>query len=494
MTQIETKKTEFDWLVTIPENAGTASFISLLRIACRGSDSIAGVLHHFLYEAYWEVKRNKIDKSQIECVTITCELDDIIAGLKRINRTACKKTLIGWIAKLQSWEFIQSDGYRHTYTIFFRKVEDTFTNPPEAETPKPRGRHAHKSKDCNFEKSVETTIHADNDANSEDCNFKKQVKTTIRAQSPKVETTILDNDTHKEVETLREEIVILRNEIVDLREGIVILQSRIVKLQSSQSSEEASRADLEAKIEALYKISNINSNNTNIKEESKRENAPTRSRRKKLDTDVKPLQPELPQQEEIDLSSLSEDDKNIYHSLLPKHREWFLKLQGNGRQNYTNWRKKYKQETYVPLAENTVNTLNAVRSLSLDEVVGLEKFAYETDGEYLRKHGGFQIHNIPTFLSKWQGVYEASNNAKNGPAKNGQPASKTQQEDESALVAWTRTGDWQGDPVQNWEQFEIMTIKDAKQFGWKSEIFPLVTRNRILSKLRQQPVQNSATA
>ena len=67
-------------------------------------------------------------------------------------------------------------------------------------------------------------------------------------------------------------------------------------------------------------------------------------------------------------------------------------------------------------------------------------------------------------------------------------------DDESILVAWTCRGDWDGDPVEHWDQFELMTMKDAKQYGWKPDTFPRVTHNRIRAKLRQRVVPHSVLA
>jgi hypothetical protein len=248
-----------------------------------------------------------------------------------------------------------------------------------------------------------------------------------------------------------------------------------------QSSEAASREALEDKVDALYKVI-YKISNSNIKiEESKRENAPTRPRKKSsVSNEV--------QKESPDLTSLSEDDHKIYDSLTKSHKVWYLKLNGNGRHNYATWMQKLKKPTYIALGEKTVETLNAYPPLTLDELLDLEKFAYKIDGEYLRKHGGFQIHNVLVFLPKWQAELEREHSSK-AKTSTPQPSQEATPDDEQKLVAWTRTGQWDGNPLENWQQFELMTKKEARLLGWTSDALPGVIHNKIMIQLRKQADQ-----
>lgn len=216
-------------------------------------------------------------------------------------------------------------------------------------------------------------------------------------------------------------------------------------------------------------------------EEGKRENAPTRSRKKT--SDVNEVQPKSP-----DLSFLSESDRTIYDSLTTAHKDWYLKLEENGRHNYATWRQKLKNPTYIALGAKTVETLNAYPPLTLEELLDLEKFAYKIDGEYLRKHGGFQIHHVLIFLQKWQAEREREQSAKKTKIAPPQPSQSQEvaQEDLNRQVAWTRAGKYEGDPEKNWQQFELMTIGEALKYGWHKGIFPGVTHNKIMIQLRKQ--------
>jgi hypothetical protein len=217
------------------------------------------------------------------------------------------------------------------------------------------------------------------------------------------------------------------------------------------------------------------------KEEGKRENAPTHSRKKT--SDVNEVQPKSP-----DLSFLSESDRTIYDSLTTAHKDWYLKLEENGRHNYATWRQKLKNPTYIALGAKTVETLNAYPPLTLEELLDLEKFAYKIDGEYLRKHGGFQIHHVLIFLQKWQAEREREQSAKKTKIAPPQPSQSQEvaQEDLNRQVAWTRAGKYEGDPEKNWQQFELMTIGEALKYGWHKGIFPGVTHNKIMIQLRKQ--------
>ncbi len=450
--QAEQKKHDIDWLVSAPEGSNAPSFMSLLASVCRGSTDIASVLNYFLYAAALQAKKDGIDKTTIQSIVVKCSLDDIISGILRVNRGTrkpfCKKTLIKYIAKLQSWEIVQSDGYRRTYEVNFTKVNDLIKNPPEAEKPKPRGKAAAKQ--------------------SGDCIFTISHKNTISQENK-----------DKTIALLSEKVVSLQSEIVSLQSEIVSLQSIVVSLQSVQSSEAASREALEGKVETLYKII-YKLDNSNIKtEESKREDAPTRPRkRSSVSQEV--------QSESPDLSSLSEEDCKIYDALTKTHKVWYLKLNRNGRHNYATWMQKLKKPTYIALGEKTVETLNAYPPLTLDELVDLEKFAYKIDSEYLRKHGGFQIHNVLNFLPKWQAEHEREQSTKKTKAPTPQPSQEVSQDDLNREVAWTRSGKYEGDPEKNWQQFELMTISEALKYGWHKGIFPGVTHNKIMIQLRKQ--------
>lgn len=233
-------------------------------------------------------------------------------------------------------------------------------------------------------------------------------------------------------------------------------------------------------------INNTKSNHSKEnQEEGKRENAPTRPRKKA--SVVKEVQ-----EESFDLSFLSENDRSIYDSLTKTHKVWYLKFNGNGRHNYATWLQKLKKPTYIALGEKTVETLNACPMLSLDELVELEKFAYKIDGEYLRKHGGFQIHHVLIFLPKWQADRERQRASKPTSVPTGQSSQQTPPDDEQRLVAWTRTGKYEGDPEKNWQQFELMTIGEALKYGWHKGIFPGVTHSKIMIQLRKQQAAQAA--
>jgi hypothetical protein len=124
----------------------------------------------------------------------------------------------------------------------------------------------------------------------------------------------------------------------------------------------------------------------------------------------------------------------------------------------------------------------------LEELLDLEKFAYKIDGEYLRKHGGFQIHHVLIFLQKWQAEREREQSAKKTKIAPPQPSQSQEvaQEDLNRQVAWTRAGKYEGDPEKNWQQFELMTIGEALKYGWHKGIFPGVTHNKIMIQLRKQ--------
>jgi hypothetical protein len=459
--QAEPKKYEIDWLVSAPEGTNAPSFLSVLASVCRGSTDIASVLNYFLYAAALQVKKDGIDKTTIQSIVVKCSLDDITAGILRVNRGTrkpfCKKTLIKYIAKLQSWGIVQSDGYRRTYEVIFTKVNDLIKNPPEAEKPKPRGKTASKQ--------------------STDCKNTISRKNTI-SQENKDETIAL----------LSEKVVSLQSEIVSLQSEIVSLQSIVVNLQSLQSSEAASREALEDKVDALYKVI-YKLDNSNIKrEESKRENAPSRRTRKKTSSE-KTVQQELPQNPqpmEPDLSHLSEDELQIYNNLFPQHQPLYLTFNENGRHNYGIWKQKYKVDTYVNIGKKTVEIFNGLRKFSLEELREAEALAYELDGDYLRSHGGFQIYNLASYLEKLQSQQDkpAGKLAKSTSAP--RQENTLSPEDLNRQVAWTRAGKYEGDPEKNWQQFELMTIGEALKYGWHKGIFPGVTHNKIMIQLRKQ--------
>jgi hypothetical protein len=455
--QAEQKKHEIDWLVSAPEGTNAPSFMSLLASACRGNTDIASVLNYFLYAAALQAKKDSIDKTTIQSIVVRCSLDDITTGILRVNRGTrkpfCKKTLIKYIAKLQSWEIIQSNGYKRLYEVNITKVNDLIKNPPEAEKPKPRGKAAHTSTDCK-----NTISH-------------KNIIPTERGG--------------EELDSLREKVVSLQSEIVSLQSQIVSLQSIVVSLQSVQSSEAASREALEAKVDALYKVIYNNSNNSNIKtEKNKRVTTPTRSRSK-----TSTVQQELPQETGPDLSHLSEQELAVYNLLSAKHKPWYLQFNENGRHNYGVWLQKYKKQTYVPLGDATVDTLNTLPMFTLEELQETEKLAYELDGKYIGDHGGFQIHNLATWLNKRQLLHDRpQSNTKRSSGSDPHQSQNEQStpEDGDKMVAWTKAGKYEGDPEKNWQQFELMKMSEALKYGWHKGIFPGVTHNKIMIQLRKQ--------
>lgn len=305
MTLSDPKSLSASWLITAPE--GGPSFNDLLVTACRGNNPIAALLNVFLFEAAKEVRRRHIKKEEVEFIRVTITLDGIIKDIHALHQSVCKKTLIARIKKLQFWEFIQADGYRHRYDIYFRKIADAFINPPPKEQPKPRGRHAHRLQ--NSTSSPE-----------QDCTFEHSHETTICAEVPDGETTILLEKALSEIEMLRGEIVVLQQQLVKL-------QQEMVNLQSVQSSERASLEAMEAKYRDLYNMSTINSDKSNPSDSSSAISPDTKQNHKGKTPGQKPKPssvqqalPELPP----DLRGLSQIEQEIYYRLSAPEQKIYL--------------------------------------------------------------------------------------------------------------------------------------------------------------------------
>src|SRR5579875_1004149 len=216
------------WIVPLKRNGGkTAIGRQELKAACRGREAIGVLLNYFIYEASFECTyKQQVDLSKVEFVRLNRTEKEILAG---INDGISVKTLISYIRKLSEWGFIQADGYRHRYDVYFKEITAAMSEPPAPEKRKPRGRHVKKLNQLNR-------------LNSSNSRQVKEVKTT---NSPINEAASEANPppdgfvSLSEFEALKAEFVNLQSEFVKLQTQMVNLQSEFVILQTRQSSEEA---------------------------------------------------------------------------------------------------------------------------------------------------------------------------------------------------------------------------------------------------------------
>lgn len=223
---------QLTWLVKVSEGE---SFNQFLTLACRGNDKVATLLNVLLFEGAIVANRQSLVLDQIEYVRLHLENRDIVKGLDRLHRHASVPTIINWMKKLAEWGYIKADGYRHQYDLYFHKIAQAFQTPPPKEVHPPRGRHAHKRRieDLTFE----------NGETSEDLNFDRKDLTFDYMNRTK----------NGQVETL-----ILCEEMLKLQSTMKEFKSEIKKLKSDLSHERACRQALEAKVEALYNLLDIN--------------------------------------------------------------------------------------------------------------------------------------------------------------------------------------------------------------------------------------------
>lgn len=129
---------------------------------------------------------------------------------------------------------------------------------------------------------------------------------------------------------------------------------------------------------------------------------------------------------------------------------------------------------YKPTAEIMLKVKNDATSAKNDK-----KGFYKGKGWNFK----FMLNELPQWLAM-------NDPACNGGSPSTPPSSQqTTQDDEQKLVAWTRTGQWDGNPLENWQQFELMTKKEAKILGWTSDALPGVIHNKIMIQLRKQADQ-----
>jgi hypothetical protein len=234
-------QTSLAWLITAPEGE---SFSQNLTVACRGNDRISGLLNALLYEAAIVVKNLKLNPKELEFVRMNLNLDKLIGGLKRLNRSASKQTIIEWRKKFEEWGFLQFDGHRQQYDLYFHKIEDAIKQRPPKEAT-PRGRHAPKKKRDSSVESTDSTLD----------NGEIQAS-TIRDSS------VEGRDSSFDFET---EIQAWRDKTLKLESHISKVESEMSKLESLYSHEVACREALEGKVEALYNLVN-NLNNIILNE------------------------------------------------------------------------------------------------------------------------------------------------------------------------------------------------------------------------------------
>ena len=289
-----------DWLVETPK---VKNFTSALIDACRGNEKLANLLNYFLYHGAREARIKKIDPTTVEYIEISRTLDAIIKGLSTHSKAASKKTVHDRIVDLTFDGLIYADGYKKTYRIYHKKIQEAINKPPQPDKPKLRGRH------------VARLASGASSPHNEDGSFESKVKSTIHTDK-----------LQKEIVILREQMLDLTSRMLDLTSEKSNLTSRMLDLTSSLSREVACREALEAKFESLYitnTLLNTDINTTYITEVEKKLPDADKKEKEEVITSVKrkrTVKVTPPQQQTFELPEplLTEVEQNFFEGIYCK--------------------------------------------------------------------------------------------------------------------------------------------------------------------------------
>jgi hypothetical protein len=196
-----TQRSAFQWIISFPDEKTTTVGRPCLRAACRGNERISLVLNYFIYEASLQAQRHKLDLATTKVVVLQRTLDQMLTAV-----CVSKKTLIGYLDRLNAWGFVLSQPYQREYTVCIEAITAAIREPPpRASRKKPPSVPA--SEGC-----TSTTLQPDN-----------------------VELA------HKVVE-LQSQVELLQRKVVELQSKVEILQPFLVLLQPYNLAEPASDA------------------------------------------------------------------------------------------------------------------------------------------------------------------------------------------------------------------------------------------------------------
>ncbi len=133
MTQVQTPeqgKAKFKPAVQFPEDEQIRGVDRpCLEAACYGNPRIANILNYFVYEAGREISRLKMDRGKTNVVPLQRTHKEILHSVSKVSR----KTLIGYLDKLNEWGYVASQPYHKDYTVNIKAIEAAFATPPVVE-------------------------------------------------------------------------------------------------------------------------------------------------------------------------------------------------------------------------------------------------------------------------------------------------------------------------------------------------------------------------
>jgi hypothetical protein len=135
---------------------------------------------------------------------------------------------------------------------------------------------------------------------------------------------------------------------------------------------------------------------------------------------------------------------------------------------------------YKPTAEIMLKVKNYATSSQNDK-----------NGFYKGKGWNFKF--MLNELPQWLAMNDPAINQKTGTQSSTSTQQATQ-EDENKLVPWIRQSNYNGNALQDSEQFEFMPIREAKQYGWYKGILPGEVITKLSIQLRKRAAQQQQTA
>lgn len=337
------------WLITVPE--GGPSFNERLTIACGGNERMGSLLYFFLGRGAYVVGQKGLKPDEIEYVRLSLSHDQIMEGLKSLQRSASKPSIVTWMRKLNQLGYVISDGYHQQYDIYFHKIAKGITNPPPREVAL-RGRHATKKKIQDLTLDSETSC-------SPDLNLSVDSKDLTLDYTNKIQDLTLEiQDLSLKVEDLTLENKDLRGEILNLKSQMLDFKSEILKVKSLISQESASDVPSEVESDAINNISINNGNlksNTNTSVLDKPASVPTKSSsRKKPSTPS--VQPPPPQEQVQPKPVLSERGQSVWGEWC--NQPWFKRARPKLTETAIKHCNTLAESDPLPTAEEMVKARN----------------------------------------------------------------------------------------------------------------------------------------